>query len=106
MTAPAATTDNAVWSSLPVPAILIDDGDRIVDVNPAAEGFLNSSAKALGGSRSGTGSPSTRRWKKASGAPGRREPRCSSMMSTSAPATARRFSATYRSRRCKTPPAA
>ncbi|WP_283647318.1 PAS domain-containing protein, partial [Marinovum algicola] len=50
MTAPAATTDNAVWSSLPVPAILIDDGDRIVDVNPAAEGFLNSSAKALRGS--------------------------------------------------------
>ena len=49
MTAPAATTDNAVWSSLPVPAILIDDGDRIVDVNPAAEGFLNSSAKALRG---------------------------------------------------------
>lgn len=49
MTAPATTADNAVWSSLPVPAILIDDDDRIVDVNPAAEGFLNSSAKALRG---------------------------------------------------------
>ena len=64
MTAPAATTDNAVWSSLPVPAILIDDGDRIVDVNPAAEGFLNSSAKALRGSgmagRAGLG-PARRR---------------------------------------------
>ncbi|WP_323764203.1 two-component system sensor histidine kinase NtrB [Marinovum sp.] len=49
MTAPAATAENAVWSSLPVPAIWIDGSDHIVDVNPAAEGFFNSSAKALRG---------------------------------------------------------
>ncbi len=49
MTAPETTRDNAVWSSLPVPAIWIDGDDRIVDVNPAAEGFFNSSAKALRG---------------------------------------------------------
>ncbi|MGY3436605.1 MULTISPECIES: two-component system sensor histidine kinase NtrB [unclassified Marinovum] len=43
------TADNVVWSSLPVPAVLIDADDRIIDVNPAAEGFLNSSAKAVRG---------------------------------------------------------
>ncbi|KUF12348.1 two-component system sensor histidine kinase NtrB [Pseudoponticoccus marisrubri] len=38
-----------VWSSLPVPAILIDADERIADLNPAAEGFLNNSAKWLTG---------------------------------------------------------
>ena len=39
--------DLNIWSSLPVPAILIDEGDRIADLNPAAEGFMNNSAKWL-----------------------------------------------------------
>ncbi|MBY6114700.1 PAS domain-containing sensor histidine kinase [Mameliella alba] len=39
--------DLNIWSSLPVPAILIDEHDRIGDLNPAAEGFMNNSAKWL-----------------------------------------------------------
>lgn len=38
-----------LWASLPVPVIRIDAQDCIADVNPAAEGFLNSSTKALRG---------------------------------------------------------
>ena len=38
---------SALWASLPVPAFLIDAWDRIVDVNGAAEGFLNTSRRAL-----------------------------------------------------------
>ena len=38
-----------IWSSLPVPALLIDAEDRVFEVNPAAEVFLNLSAKALRG---------------------------------------------------------
>ncbi|MFW2586825.1 two-component system sensor histidine kinase NtrB [Sagittula sp. SSi028] len=41
--------DTAIWSSLPVPAILIDADENIGDLNPAAEGFLNNSAKSLRG---------------------------------------------------------
>lgn len=41
---------NALWGSLPLPAILVDAQDNIVDINPAAEGFMNTSAKALIGS--------------------------------------------------------
>ncbi|OED47791.1 PAS domain-containing sensor histidine kinase [Rhodobacteraceae bacterium (ex Bugula neritina AB1)] len=37
----------ALWVSLPVPAFLIDAGDKIADVNAAGEGFLNTSRKAL-----------------------------------------------------------
>ncbi|WP_424977435.1 two-component system sensor histidine kinase NtrB [Leisingera sp. S232] len=37
----------ALWASLPVPAFLIDAGDKIADVNAAGEGFLNTSRKAL-----------------------------------------------------------
>ncbi|MFP7673184.1 nitrogen regulation protein NR(II) [Marivita sp. S0852] len=44
-----AIDEAAIWSSLPVPAIVIDAQDRIVDMNPAAEGFLNNSAKWLRG---------------------------------------------------------
>ncbi|ETX13076.1 ATPase [Roseivivax halodurans JCM 10272] len=40
-------TEIAIWSSLPVPAILIDGADRIADMNPAAEGFMNNSTKWL-----------------------------------------------------------
>ncbi|MBS0122997.1 two-component system sensor histidine kinase NtrB [Thetidibacter halocola] len=42
-------TEAMIWSSLPVPAILIDENERIGDLNPAAEGFLNNSAKWLRG---------------------------------------------------------
>jgi two-component system nitrogen regulation sensor histidine kinase GlnL len=39
--------DAQIWSSLPVPAVLIDPDENIGGVNPAAEGFMNSSAKTL-----------------------------------------------------------
>jgi two-component system nitrogen regulation sensor histidine kinase GlnL len=42
-------TEMELWSSLPIPAILIDPDERIGDVNPAGEGFLNNSAKWLTG---------------------------------------------------------
>lgn len=41
--------DAAIWASLPVPAILIAPDDTIADINPAAEGFLNTSAKTISG---------------------------------------------------------
>jgi two-component system nitrogen regulation sensor histidine kinase GlnL len=41
--------DSALWNSLPVPAILLAPDDRVVEVNPAAEAFLNLSARALQG---------------------------------------------------------
>ena len=37
----------ALWTSLPIPALLLDSGDRIADVNPAGETFLNTSRKGL-----------------------------------------------------------
>ncbi len=37
----------AIWLSLPMPAILIDPANHIRDVNPAAETFLNASAKSV-----------------------------------------------------------
>ena len=41
--------DQSIWASLPVPALVVDVDDVIVDINSAAEGFLNASAKtALG----------------------------------------------------------
>lgn len=39
----------AIWSSLPVPGVLVGPDDNIEDINPAAEGFLNTSAKAIKG---------------------------------------------------------
>lgn len=39
----------ALWNSLPVPVILLSAEDRILDTNPAAEAFLNLSARALSG---------------------------------------------------------
>ncbi|MGB5835569.1 MAG: ATP-binding protein [Albidovulum sp.] len=39
----------SLWASLPVPAILIDANDRADLINPAAEQFLNLSAKSLKG---------------------------------------------------------
>ena len=38
---------NALWNSLPVPALLLNGDDTIAESNPAAETFLNLSAKAL-----------------------------------------------------------
>ncbi len=38
-----------IWNSLPVPAFLLDQTDRIADANPEAEQFLNASAKLLRG---------------------------------------------------------
>ena len=40
-------SDKSIWASLPVPAFLIDSDDRITDVNSAAEGFLNASARSV-----------------------------------------------------------
>jgi two-component system nitrogen regulation sensor histidine kinase GlnL len=38
-----------IWASLPFPTLLIDRAARILEANPAAETFLNTSAKALRG---------------------------------------------------------
>jgi two-component system nitrogen regulation sensor histidine kinase GlnL len=43
------TSDQSIWASLPIPALLIDEADKIIDVNSAAEGFLNASARAVAG---------------------------------------------------------
>ena len=40
---------DAIWASLPMPALLIDGQDRILAANPAAETFLNISSRALRG---------------------------------------------------------
>ena len=42
---------DTIWVSLPMPAILIDASDHIRDVNPAAETFLNASARAIIGAK-------------------------------------------------------
>ncbi len=39
----------ALWPSLPVPAVMIEGNDLIAEINPAAELFLNASAKSLKG---------------------------------------------------------
>ncbi|MEO1705016.1 MAG: ATP-binding protein, partial [Pseudomonadota bacterium] len=44
------TSFDELWSSLPVPALTLTSGDLIEQINPAAEAFLNQSAKALRGS--------------------------------------------------------
>ncbi|WP_299946400.1 ATP-binding protein [uncultured Ruegeria sp.] len=41
------TSDQSIWTSLPVPAFVIDPEDRIADINSAGEGFLNASRKAV-----------------------------------------------------------
>lgn len=42
-------TTDVIWSSLPVPALLVDGDDLIANINPAAELFLNISSKLLRG---------------------------------------------------------
>jgi two-component system nitrogen regulation sensor histidine kinase GlnL len=44
----SAITDT-LWTSLPVPAFIIDEADRIVEANPPAEQFLMTSAKHIKG---------------------------------------------------------
>ncbi|MEP2642753.1 ATP-binding protein [Roseobacter sp.] len=43
------TSDRAIWASLPVPTLVIGPDDGIVDINSAAEGFLNVSSKSVRG---------------------------------------------------------
>jgi len=38
---------HTLWISLPVPAFIVDEAHRIKDLNPAAEMFLNSSARSV-----------------------------------------------------------
>jgi two-component system nitrogen regulation sensor histidine kinase GlnL len=38
-----------VWASLPLPSLLIDEAGTILEANPAAEAFLNTSTRALQG---------------------------------------------------------
>ncbi|MGB8812377.1 MAG: ATP-binding protein [Paracoccaceae bacterium] len=38
-----------IWASLPLPALLIDEGGFILETNPAAETFLNASSRNLKG---------------------------------------------------------
>ncbi len=40
---------NALWNSLPVPALLLNPDDTIANSNPAAEAFLNLSSRSLMG---------------------------------------------------------
>ncbi len=40
-------SDATLWASLPIPAFLIDADDRIIEMNSAAEGFLNASRKSV-----------------------------------------------------------
>ena len=47
MSAVPSPIKGVVWQSLPLPAILIDTEGRIEDINPAAEAFLNTSAKSM-----------------------------------------------------------
>lgn len=40
---------SSIWSSLPIPAFIVDGDDLIVDANPPAEQFLNASTKQMRG---------------------------------------------------------
>jgi two-component system nitrogen regulation sensor histidine kinase GlnL len=48
-TSPLGVDERGLWASLPVPAILVSSDDVIIDINAAAEGFLNASVKAVCG---------------------------------------------------------
>ncbi|TNC71967.1 two-component system sensor histidine kinase NtrB [Rubellimicrobium roseum] len=41
--------NDSLWASLPIPALLLTSDDMIIEPNPAAEQFLNLSAKSLRG---------------------------------------------------------
>ena len=36
-----------VWMSIPLPSIVLNGDDIVVEVNPPGEGFLNASSKSL-----------------------------------------------------------
>jgi two-component system nitrogen regulation sensor histidine kinase GlnL len=38
-----------IWAALPMPALVLDDCDRIVEINPAAEAFLNTTIRSVRG---------------------------------------------------------
>ncbi len=40
-----------IWASLPVPAFVVCNDDRLVDINPAAESFMMASARSVIGQR-------------------------------------------------------
>ncbi len=42
---------DSIWTSLPVPVLIIDSVDAIRDINPSAEQFLNASARTTRGHR-------------------------------------------------------
>lgn len=46
---PSDPVTGIVWASLPIPGLLIDTADLIIDLNPAAEAFLNQSVGAMRG---------------------------------------------------------
>ena len=46
---PPYPVPGVIWASLPLPSLLIDGEGRIVEANPAAETFLNASARSLFG---------------------------------------------------------
>lgn len=46
---PLSVDERALWASLPVPTVLVGPDDLILDINAAAEGFLNASAKGVCG---------------------------------------------------------
>ena len=43
------TEDSTIWASLPVPALLVDQDDHVISLNPAAEGFVNTSMRSAAG---------------------------------------------------------
>jgi two-component system, NtrC family, nitrogen regulation sensor histidine kinase GlnL len=46
---PPYPVPGVIWASLPLPALLIDPADRIYEVNPQGEIFLNASMRSLVG---------------------------------------------------------
>jgi two-component system nitrogen regulation sensor histidine kinase GlnL len=46
---PPYPVPGVIWASLPLPSLLVDAAGRIVEANPAAETFLNASARSLFG---------------------------------------------------------
>ena len=49
MSPPPAPDGEAFWTALPIPALIVDDRDRIAAANPEAEIFLNRSGRQLAG---------------------------------------------------------
>jgi len=46
---PGLPTADRLWASLPLPAVLLDPANRLLEVNPEAEEFLNASVRSLRG---------------------------------------------------------